>query len=130
MNIFKTTIGDIAGAVGLWFRKRQDDYFELPDLCPWKGRRAQVYPIIAACWRAGIHNYKAIQQQVKLQTGVACSRATIADWKREHLPKPKPEEPYPTTPPPPSPRTGTEKPVKPYKPEPKGIFRQGVGLEW
>ena len=115
MSFLNVTIGQLLGR----FRPvKAEDNFALPKHNPWLGRRERVYPIIAACWRAGIHKYSAIQAQVKLETGIACSRATIADWKREVLPGKK----YPKSTPP-SPRTGTEKPRKPY-------FREGVKAEW
>jgi hypothetical protein len=107
------------------FKGTKSDDFELPKLNPWRGRRAQVYPIIAACWRSGIHKYAAIQTQVKLETGTACSRATIAEWKREYLS----QNPYAIKSPL-SPRTGSEEPKKPYQTKVKGIFREGVSVEW
>ena len=120
MSFLNVTIGQLLGR----FRpdKPEPDNFALPKLNPWLGRRERVYPIIAACWRAGIHKYPQIMAQVKLETGTACSRATIAEWKKEFLPG---QKPYSKSTPP-SPRTGTEKPRKPYKP----IFREGVKAEW
>ncbi|MGA0197915.1 MAG: hypothetical protein ACO3NK_02115 [Prochlorotrichaceae cyanobacterium] len=125
MSFLNLTIGQVFSKVSKQFRRNEIDYFELPDLSPWKGRRAQVYPIIAACWRVGIHKYPAIQAQVKAETGIACSRALIADWKREYLS----QNPYAIKSPL-SPRTGSEEPKKPYQTKVEGIFREGVSVEW
>ena len=92
-------------------RKKQTepDNFNLPSLSPWKGRKAIVFQILTECWDGKL-TYRQIQLLVKNRTGVACSKALIAEWKAENMPK------YPTNPPPPSPRTGKEKPKRPYKP--------------
>jgi hypothetical protein len=84
--------------------------FSLPELSPWKGRRAKVYDILDDCWARNIRSYKDLKKEVKTRTGVSCSSALIAAWKS----KMANDSDYPNDPPPPSPKTGKEKPDRPY----------------
>ncbi len=122
MSFLDITIGQLLGR--LRASKPEPDQFYLPKLNPWLGRRERIYPIIAACWRAGIHKYNRIQYQVKLETGISCSRATIAAWKKQYLPGGNYSKPVRL-----SPRTGGDRPKKPYKPQ-KPLFREGASVEW
>jgi hypothetical protein len=82
----------------------------LGELSPWKGRRAIVFAILDE-HRDEQLSYKALRAIVQKRTGRACSSALIAAWKGSKMAN---DSDYPNDPPPPSPKTGKEKPDRPY----------------
>ena len=82
VNFLNITVRQI---LSRWIKplEPKSEDFCLPELSPWRGRRAIVYRILDDCWEKGITSYKGIKLEVKNRTGVSCSSAMIAAWKNE-----------------------------------------------
>ncbi|OLP20090.1 hypothetical protein BST81_02305 [Leptolyngbya sp. 'hensonii'] len=46
-------------------------------------RRVQVESLLDAAWEQGLRTYPQLLRYVELSTGEACSRKTIANWKKQ-----------------------------------------------